>query len=100
MWKSITVDIGKEGNRLEIYHDILDLINKELVQRNVESIPIQYVNFMVDTKISKYFDILERKGLLQKTPLSLTKKGKLFLRDYNKIVTFLKQWNIYQDLEY
>lgn len=100
MWKNITVDISKQENRLEIYHNILSIINEELVKRSTESIPIQYVRSMSDDMISKWFDILERKGLLQKVPLSLTKKGKLFLRDYDKIVAFLKEWNIYQDLDY
>lgn len=99
LWKNIVVDIGRKGNRLEIYHDILSLINEELVKRNTEFIPIQYVSYMSDDMTSKYLDILERKGFLQKIPLSLTEKGKLFLRDYNKIVAFLKQWSIYQDLE-
>jgi predicted transcriptional regulator len=100
MWKNITVDISKQANRLEIYHHILSIINEELVKRGTESIHIQYVRGMSDDMISKWFDILERKGLLQKAPLSLTKKGKLFLRDYDKIVAFLKEWNIYQDLDY
>lgn len=99
LWKNIVVDISRQGNKLEIYHDILSLINEELVKRNTEFIPIQFVSYMSDDMTSKYLDILERKGFLQKIPLSLTKKGKLFLRDYNKIVAFLKQWSIYQDLE-
>lgn len=99
VWKNITVDIGKERNRLEVYRDVLSLINDELVKRKAESIPIQYVSNMLDHEILKYLEVLEMKGFLHKTPLSLTQKGKQFLKDFNKIEVFLKEWNIYQDFE-
>lgn len=99
LWKKITDDASKLNNRLEIYQNILSLINQELMKRHSKSISVRYVSGMSYDEISKYLEILEEKGFLQKIPLSLTSKGRLFLKNYNNIVAFLKRWNIYEELE-
>ena len=81
---------------MEIYHDILTAIEHEGLNGEVKPTRVQHLSNMSYDKVTRYLDELYNKKMIEKSPLSLTDKGKKFFQDYSKIKDFIKE----MELEY
>jgi predicted transcriptional regulator len=86
----------EKRNKLELYNDILFAIQEEGTKGDVKPTRVQHLCNTSYDKMSKYLDELYIKKMIEKSPLSLTDKGKKFLQDYSKIKDFIKE----MELEY
>lgn len=77
-------------NKLEIFYDILCGIEKEGLQGKVKPTRVQQQCNMSYDKFLKNIHELIKRNLITKNPsLEITREGRDFLQDYNKIVDFL-----------
>ena len=77
---------------MEIYHDILIGIERESKTRGVVK-PTrvqQYSNLSYD-KFSRHLDDMAARGLIILSPLSITAKGREFVREYDRIRAFMRE---------
>ena len=76
---------------MEIYHDILIGIERESKTRGLvkRTRVQQYSNLSYD-KFSRYLNDMAAKGLVILSPLSITEKGREFVREYNRIRLFMR----------
>lgn len=82
-------------SKLEIFHDVIESIEKESYGGEVIPTRVQQSCNMSYDKFSKQLDELKRKGLVtDKLPLDITEKGKKFLSDYGKIKNFLEKMKL------
>ena len=77
--------------KLEIYFDILDAIQKESVSGQVKPTRLQYGSNMSYDKLARYINELKVKNMINDQPLSITEKGRQFLKDYEKIRESVKK---------
>lgn len=77
-------------NKLEIFYDILNGIEKVGLEGEVKPTKVQQQCNMSYDKFIKNIDELIKRNLVTKNPsLEITREGRDFLQDYNKIVDFL-----------
>ena len=86
----------EKRKKLELYFDILSAIQKEAPSGEVKPTRVQHLCNTSYDKMSKYLDELYTKKMIEKSPLTVTDKGKKFLQDYSKIKDFIKT----MELEY
>ena len=86
---------------MELYHDILKGILDELVDNdsgdgnsNVKSTWVQLRSNLAYNKLAKYLNELENNKMIIKDPLQITPKGRDFLRDFDRIASFLIEMDI------
>lgn len=86
---------------MELYHAILKGIIDELVDSgngdgssNVKPTRVQLRSNLAYDKLVKYLDELESNKMIIKDPLQITPKGRDFLRDFDRIATFLIEMGI------
>ncbi len=79
---------------MEIYHDILDGIKKELTSGDAKPTRVQYHSNLAYDKFSSYLEELESRGMIEKKPLLVTEKGKDFLQDYERIREFVNKMGV------
>ena len=77
--------------KLEIYFDILDAIQNEAVYGQVKPTRLQYGSNMSYDKLTRYLDELKVKNMINDQQLSITEKGRQFLKDYEKIRESVKK---------
>lgn len=77
---------------MEIYYDILTGIEQEkAVNRTVKRTRVQQHSNLSYDKFSRYLQEMSQRGLVQLNPLSITEKGREFLRDYGRIRQFMSE---------
>lgn len=86
---------------MELYHDILKSILDELVDNEsgdgngkVKPTRVQLRSNLAYDKLAKYLNELENKKMIIKDPLQITPKGRDFLRDFDRIASFLIEMGI------
>ena len=86
---------------MELYHDILKGILDELVDNEsgdvngkVKPTRVQLRSNLAYDKFAKYLNELENNKLIIKDPLQITPKGRDFLRDFERIASFLIEMGI------
>ena len=86
----------EKRKKLELYNDVLSAVQEEATQGEVKPTRVQHLCNTSYDKMSKYLDELYNKKMIEKSPLSITDKGKKFLQDYSKIKDFITE----MELEY
>jgi predicted transcriptional regulator len=86
----------EKRKKLELYNDILTAVQYEATKGEVKPTRVQHLCNTSYDKMSKYLDELYNKKMIEKSPLSVTDRGKKFLQDYSKIKDFIKE----MELEY
>lgn len=76
-------------SKLEIYSDILNAINLELVNGEAKPTRVQSLSNLAYDKFSRYLNELESKKMITQKPLGITERGRDFLEDYDLIKDFL-----------
>lgn len=86
---------------MELYHDILKGIVDELVDNEggndntiVKPTRVQLRSNLAYDKLVKYLNELESNKMIKKDPLQITPKGRDFLRDFDRIASFLIEMGI------
>jgi len=86
---------------MELYHDILKGILDELVDNDsgdgnskVKPTRVQLRSNLAYNKLAKYLNKLENNKMIIKDPLQITPKGRDFLRDFDRIASFLIEMGI------
>lgn len=77
-------------SKLEIYYDILSAITKESQYGEVKPTRIQFASNTSYDKLITYFNELEKKQMLVTSTLTITEKGKKFLKEYKHIDEFVR----------
>ena len=77
---------------MEIYHDILIGIERESKARGtVKRTRVQQYSNLSYDKFSRHLDNMAERGLITLKPLSITAKGREFVREYDKIRLFMRE---------
>lgn len=76
-------------HRLEIYSDILRVIEEGRNGKELRPTKIQLTVKTSYDKLVKYLDELEENKLIYKKPFSITERGMQFLSDYAKITQYI-----------
>jgi predicted transcriptional regulator len=87
---------------MELYHDILKGILDELVDNEsgddgngkVKPTRVQLRSNLSYDKLVKYLNELESNKMIIKDPLQITQKGRDFIRDFDRIASFLIEMGI------
>ena len=79
-------------DKLKIYGDILSILYRESRAEKIVLTHIQRKTNVPYDQLKNYIIDLEELGLVQQEPnLSLTEKGKQYLREYEKVLEFMKR---------
>lgn len=83
-------------HKLQIYYDILSAIQEEATtEEGARPTRIQHLSNMSYDKMMRYLNELETKKMILKADtLSLTDKGREFLRDYGKIKDLIERMGL------
>lgn len=77
---------------MEIYYDILTGIELERkANRPVKRTRVQLHSNLSYDKFSRYLQDMAQRGLVRLNPLSITEKGREFMRDYGRIRRFMSE---------
>lgn len=83
---------------MELYHDILKAILEELVEndnnRKIKPTRVQLRSNLAYDKLARNLDELENNKMIIQDPLQITPEGKDFLRDFERIASFLIEMGI------
>ena len=88
---------------MEIYNDILTAISLELTNNNdyhedgaggAKPTRVQLKSNLAYDKFAKYLTELEDKNMIKHYPLSISERGKDFLKDYQRIADFVIEMGI------
>lgn len=82
-------------DKLKIYCDLLSVLNDESKNERIVLTRVQVrINVPFD-RLKKYISDLNDLGLIEdETSLSLTEKGRQYLREYEKILDFIKRMGL------
>jgi predicted transcriptional regulator len=82
-------------DKLKIYGDLLSVLKDEANNENIVLTQIQVrINVPFD-RLKKYISEIKELGFIQdETSLLLTGKGKQYLREYEKVLEFMKRMGI------
>jgi predicted transcriptional regulator len=82
-------------DRLKIYGDLLTVLNDESKHDRIVLTRVQVrINVPFD-RLKKYISELKDLGLINdETSLELSEKGKQYLREYEKILDFMKRMGL------
>ncbi len=82
-------------DKLKIYGDLLSALNRETKTEKIVLTRVQLqINVPFD-RLKKYVSELVELGLIQgETEIKLTEKGKQYLREYEKIIEFMKRMGL------
>ena len=72
-------------SKWEIYHDILTAIINENAYGEVRVTRIQFQSNLSYDNLTKHLKDLEKKQMINRTPLSVTQKGFQFLKDSSSV---------------
>ncbi len=77
---------------MEIYHDILLGLERESkTNKPVKRTRVQLYSNLSYDKFSRHLNDMAARGLVVLRPLSITQKGREFVRDYNRIRAFMRE---------
>lgn len=77
---------------MEIYHDILIGIETESkAHRTVKRTRVQQHSNLSYDKFSRHLEDMAERGLIVLNPLSITEKGRAFVREYDRIRSFMRE---------
>jgi len=82
---------------LELYNDILKAIVDEITNDDgsvAKPTRVQLRSNLAYDKLARYLDELENKKMIIQSPLLITKKGRDFLQDYDRISNFILEMGI------
>jgi len=80
-----------------MYNDILKAIMDEITNdddRVAKPTRVQLRSNLAYDKLARYLDELENKKMIIQSPLLITKKGRDFLQDYDRISNFILEMGI------
>jgi predicted transcriptional regulator len=82
-------------DKLKIYGDLLSVLKDEANNENIVLTQVQVrINVPFD-RLKKYISEIKELGFIQdETALLLTEKGKQYLREYEKVLEFMKRMGI------
>jgi predicted transcriptional regulator len=82
-------------DKLKIYGDLLSVLDNESKNDKIVLTRVQVrINVPFD-RLKKYIFVLKDLGLIEdETSLRLTKKGKQYLREYEKVLDFMKRMGL------
>jgi predicted transcriptional regulator len=82
-------------DKLKIYGDLLSALNSEPSEGKIVLTQVQVkINVPFD-RLKTYITELTNLGLIQdETSLELTKKGKQYLREYERVLDFMKRMGL------
>jgi predicted transcriptional regulator len=82
-------------DKLKIYGDLLSVLKDEGNNENIVLTQVQVrINVPFD-RLKKYISEIKELGFIQdETALLLTEKGKQYLREYEKVLEFMKRMGI------
>lgn len=86
MASSLRQQPKEKRSKLELYYAVLCAIQDD--QTHNKDVKPTRVQFLVGTsydKLTVYLDELKEKKLVKLDPITITEKGKKFIREYNKI---------------
>lgn len=91
---TILLMVREKRKKLEIYNDILIAIQNEASSGEIKPTRVQYRCNMSYDKMTNYLGELEKKKMIEKSPLAITQKGQNFLNDYSKIKEFTQKMEL------
>ncbi len=82
-------------DRLKIYADLLAVLNDEASNDRTVLIRVQVRMNVPFDRLKKYISELKKLGLIEgDISLRLTEKGKQYLREYEKVLDFIKRMGL------
>ena len=82
-------------DRLKIYGDLLSILYAESKEEKIILTHVQIQIKVPFDRLKNYISELKDLGLIQdKTTLRLTEKGKEYLKEYGKVLNFMKRMGI------
>lgn len=82
-------------DRLKIYGDLLSILYAESKEEKIVLTHVQVQIKVPFDRLKNYISELKDLGLIQdKTTLRLTEKGKEYLKEYGKVLNFMKRMGI------
>ena len=82
-------------DRLKIYGDLLSILYAESKEEKIVLTHVQIQIKVPFDRLKNYISELKDLGLIQdKTTLRLTEKGKEYLKEYGKVLNFMKRMGI------
>jgi len=81
-------------DKLKIYGDLLSILNQENTKEKIVLTRIQMRLNVPFDRLKSYITELENLGLIEKETLLVTEKGKEYLREYDKVLDFMRRMGI------
>ncbi|HYB04061.1 MAG TPA: winged helix-turn-helix domain-containing protein [Nitrososphaerales archaeon] len=81
-------------SKMEIYHDILSAIDRELINGEAKPTRVQSLSNLAYDKLMRYLAELEGRKMITQNPLAITDRGHDFLQDYDRIKDFLTEMGV------
>ena len=82
-------------DKLKIYGDLLSILNRESKTEKIALTKVQRLVNVPFDRLKIYISDLKELGLIQdETSLRLSKKGKQYVREYEKVIDFMKRMGI------
>lgn len=81
-------------NKMEIYNDILSAIEQESYSGEAIPTHVQSKSNLAYDKLTRYLGELEGKEMITREPLAITRRGRDFLEDYDRIKAFLEEMGV------
>ena len=82
-------------DKLKIYGDVLSILYREARGEKIILTRVQLKTNVPFDRLKNYLAELEGLGLIQQEPnLSLTEKGKQYIREYEKVLEFMKRMGL------
>jgi predicted transcriptional regulator len=79
---------------MEIYNDVLSAINLELTNGEAKPSRVQSLSNLAYDNLVRYPNELETKTMILQNPLRITKKGRDYLQDYDRIKAFMSEMGL------
>jgi len=81
-------------DKLKIYGDLLSILNEESAKEKIVLTRIQMRLNVPFDRLKDYIAELEDLGLIENGTLVLTEKGNEYLREYGKVLDFMRRMGI------
>lgn len=73
---------------------MLNAIKMEVISGEARTTRVQSLANLAYDKLTRYLTELEMKNMITTTPLALTRKGRDFLQDYDRIKDFMTEMGL------
>ena len=82
-------------DKMRIYNDLLSILESESNKEEVVLTRLQVKLNVPFDRLKKYLTQLKKLGLIEiENSFTLTEKGKLYIREYKKVLNFMKRMGI------